>query len=236
MPDYQTYKFSSTTTILAEPSALKFKLSDVDQLLIEKIWDAEKKRTNGRLFNGELFSITSWDEQQVVGSFVEYKLFLAQKKAPELAKKFPIHPLSVSGLTIRGDNVLFAQRAADVAQDPLCYELAPSGGVDPSSLVGNHIDLTKQLMLELQEETGLITEMIKGIHPFALIRDLQSRLTEICVEIIVDEIKGKIVNHPIDEYIQFFWIPKKDIPHFIAKHHDRFVPMSLHVLKIKGLM
>ena len=236
MTDYQTFKFPPQLHIIAVPYAEKRKLSDDLQNAVEKIWQNELKRNPNKLYNGQIFSMISWDQHQLMGAFVEYKLYLAQLKAPKLATDLNIHPLSISGITRFGDCILLAQRSEHVSQYPLHYELAPSGGIDPRSLVDDHIDLNKQFALELQEETGFLPEEIQDIRPFSLICDKVSKVTEICADIILGSDARQEMNHPVDEYIQFFWVQESDLPKFISQHRAEFVPLTLHMLQIKQLI
>lgn len=236
MFNYQTSEFLPGFPIIHDPAPREITLSDSEKELVEEIWHCEMQKSGGKLFNGKLFHVTSWDEKQIKGSFIDYKLYLAQSKNRQLKERISINPMGISGLTVKGDQILFGRRSSGLSQDSLCFELAPSGGVDLSSLVGDRIDLERQYLLELEEETGLTKEAVREVRPFVVVRDPETRVIEVCAEIVMDDTQNHPTTPSIDEYTQLFWLSREKIPHFIALNKNHFVKMSLFLLSLKGFI
>lgn len=231
--NYQTFKITSKFAVVAVDASRKMELSDDDRRLVESIWESELKRSQGHLFNGKLLSMLTWDDLHLVGEFVEYKYYIAQLRAPELKNKLQIRPVSISGMTYAADKILIGLRSETVFQHPLWYELAPSGGVDAGMVSEGRVDILKQFEIELIEETGLQPSDIQSIDPFALIYDEQSHSFEIGAAIQIQPVRAGI-SAASDEYVRFFWIAEKDLSPFIAQHRSKIIPLSLHLLSLKG--
>lgn len=231
--NYQTFKINSNFAVTSVDSSRKMELSDNDRALVESIWERELQRSQGRLFNGKLLSMLTWDDLHLVGEFVEYKYYLAQLRAPELESQLRIRPVSISGMTYAADKILIGLRSETVTQHPLWYELAPSGGVDAGMISEGRINILKQFEIEFIEETGLQPSDIQSVHPFVIIYDEQSQSFEIGATI---QIQPASAGNSIasDEYIRFFWVAEKDLSPFIAKHRSKIIPLSLHLLSLKG--
>ena len=210
-------------------------LSDDVAAAIEAIWKSELQRSQGRLFNGQLLSMISWDKEHMVGEFIEYKYYLAQTRNPKLEPFLRIRPIAMSGITHSGNKILFGLRAETLSQNPLFYELAPSGGVDPSVAEGNSINLHKLVLKELEEEAGLVEKDIFSVNLFALVYEPAEQSFEICTEIHIDPSIADSKIMPIDEYIRFFWVDTHDAAHFVSRHREKMLPMSMHLLKLKGI-
>ena len=64
-----------------------------------------------------------------------------------------VRPLGVKGICRYGEKVLVGLRSADVGSYPGCWEYAPGGSVEPSSL-GDSLDVAAVVLRELGEESG----------------------------------------------------------------------------------
>lgn len=233
--NYQTFQINDQFAVTTVPATRKMELSDDVNAAIDSIWKNEFLRSQGRLFNGKLLSMISWDKDQLVGEFVDYKYYLAQTKDPKLEPLLRIRPIAMSGITYSGNKILFGLRAETLSQNPLFYELAPSGGVDPSVAEGNSINIHKLVLKELQEEAGLIDTDILSVRLFTLVYEPDEQSFEICTEIHVNPSIANSKILPVDEYIRFFWVEPQDVAHFVSRHREKLLPMSLHLLKLKGI-
>lgn len=235
MDNYQTFTITPEFSISIKSPPRKIELSDHAHAAVESIWQREFERTKGRLFNDKILSMISWDKDRLVGEFVDYRYYIAQLNDPKLEPFLKIRPISISGIIYAEDKILIGLRAETLSQNPLFYELAPSGGIDPSVVEGDKINIKKLVEKELVEETGIMLEDTLSINFFALVYDPLQQSFEICVKIITDPKKINSVVFPIDEYIRFFWISAQDMAHFVTVHRERFIPMSLHILRILKL-
>lgn len=203
-------------------------LSDSDLNLVEKVWQDEQKKR--RLFEGELLNAHSYDQNRIEGAFVPYKLFLAQLSIPALKSTLKIVPVSISGLTLLGNNVIVGKRSSNVTQFPGFYELAPSGGIGKDFIQDSRIDIRKQFQQELEEEVGIPAKKVKGFKLFALVHDHQLDLIDICAEI---KIKPSALQSISREYSQIMTIPREELSTFMEQHREQFVPLSLLLLKLR---
>ncbi len=168
----------------------------------------------------------------MIAEFVDYKYFLAQLRDPNFEPVLELRTVAVSGITTVIDKVLMGKRTETVLNYPSCYELVPSGGIDPGSMVDNKIDLSKQFEVELFEETGISATEVKEIRPLALIYDESKKMYDICAEIIVNYSVLKEFLDPSDEYEDLAWVAKQEVPRVMKRHKNQFVPLSLFLLEM----
>lgn len=199
---------------------------------IEKIWESEMKRTQGKLFNGKIFCVDQLEENQLYGHFEEYKYYLSQVRDPLLLETLRLHPLCICSYSYAGNLVLVGKRAGYVTEYPHFYELVPAGGLDPTSITSGLIDLSKQWKTELKEEAGIEEEMILSITPQYLILETESPNYEICAKV---ELDTRVLNKQAErdeEYTHLYWIPQEEIPTFIHHHRTEILPLSLKILEL----
>lgn len=225
--DYQTLKINSHYRIEIVDSHEELQLSDAVKTQIDKIWQVETAKRH--LFNGSFLSALSFDNRQLKGIFVPYKYFIAQLKNPDLKPLLKITPVSVSGLTWIGDNVVFAKRSSFVTQFQNHYELAPSGGIDLECVEGNRVDLRGQIKKELEEELGVSPRKVKAIKFFALIYDKELESIDLCADIRINPFA---MHSQALEYSQIITVPSGELDSFIKMENEQFVPLSLLILHL----
>lgn len=231
--DYEAFAISSKFAIHIEPSFSYDDLSDTKRRLIDTIWEKEQKRRNGKLHEGKILSAISFDEASLTGQFVPYKYYLAQLCDPSLKPDLKIVPVSISGVTLIGDEVIVARRAAWVAQYPGRYELAPSGGVRPQEDL-EALDIKQQLLEELTEEVGIAPSQVKGVKYFTLVHDHKEDGIELCAEIRLKT--TSLIISSTKEYPQIMALPCAEVEGFVRQRTEEFVPLSLILLKLKKLI
>lgn len=229
--DYQTFKLTPQFRIEVTESSRGFTLSDYEKARVEMLWLEEVAARPSTTFNGQILNFISLEGERLLGEFVDYKFYFAQLRDLQLKASLKLAPVSVSGLTISGNKVLFGRRSQEVMQYRGQFEAVPSGGIDPNALSGQHIDLKEQFQRELWEETGISVTEVKSIHPFLLVHDPSTGMYEICAVIEVNYPVVYEERKPTAEYQEFIWVPKSEIKSFTAKHSAEFVPFSLFLLK-----
>jgi hypothetical protein len=155
---------------------------------VEAIWRAESSKRGPSLFNGPLFSLEQISAETVTGRFIEYRLFLAQLRRPELFVELKVQPLGVTGLLQNTEGLFFGYRSGAVAQQSNRWELIPAGGIDRGTLTeAGQIYPVEQLLAELKEEVGIDRAAIgspllvcfcedSDQHVFDLLWQLETRL------------------------------------------------------------
>jgi len=228
--DYQSIGLSEKFSLKEERCAIGDNLSEQDKSEIEKIWNDEMARKQGHLFNGRLFSLIAREPEKIIGGFVDYQLYLAGLKNPLLKNILPIVPISVSCITCCESFVLIGRRSPFVTQFPGFYELAPSGGIEPDSIINGEVNLYRQVHLELEEETGLSADFIESSRLFGIIHDPEFDCIDLCVII---QMKRDVHNRSLQntpEYTELKWIPLSKISVFCQEHAERIVPASQFLL------
>ncbi|HVA15492.1 MAG TPA: NUDIX domain-containing protein [Stellaceae bacterium] len=149
-------------------------LDSATQRTVDAIWEREQQSRARALFDGRLLSLIARDGRNLRGCLVDYRRFIAQRRAPALFPLLRVRPVAVSGLLMCGDSVVFGRRSAATTQDGGRWELVPSGGIGDSAR-----DPRGQLLQELAEETGIPTAAVNEIVVFALIEDEGAHTTDI---------------------------------------------------------
>jgi len=123
-------------------------------------------------------------------------------------------PLGVKGITVRktggSSEILVGRRAAWVAADAGCWELAPGGSVEPESLEERGGGAGGCVRTELREETGLEIPAV-ATTAIAIAFDPAARSWEIVYRLRVDaadqrELRGN------GEYDEIRWCPITEAP------------------------
>jgi 8-oxo-dGTP pyrophosphatase MutT (NUDIX family) len=188
------------------------------QRRVMEIWSEEKERRGDSLFNGQLFSISHSSPSRIEGCFVDYSLFLAQRRQPGLFEFLKVRPLAVTGLVRCRDGVVFGRRTTTVEMDPGSWELVPSGGIDETSADQGNVDIEAQLRLELHEEVGLrLPSGSPRPRIFTAVHDDQSHVTDIGlilrVDYSADELLSLFANVERPEHTELKIVP-------IARLHE----------------
>lgn len=232
MDNFQTTLWPQGAKIEVLPEARGFELSDIYKKMVDQIWFETSSEHH---FNGQLLNYISFENNVLLGEFIEYKFYYAQLREPDLRPFLNIRPVAISGITTTANKVLIGKRSNTVSEFKNHYEVVPSGGVDASTLTSNRVDLFKQFEKELWEETAISSTDIREIAPFALIYDSARDSYEICAEIHVNFLTASDELRRTPEYEKLFWILKSDVGVFAKKHANECVPLTLYLLQQKNL-
>jgi HAD superfamily hydrolase (TIGR01509 family) len=223
-----------------------FNLETVLQDHIDKLWNEAYELSGNKLFNGKIFILKAFNDNQLKGYFIEYKLYLAQMRDPSLREVLPIEAVTINGLTCAGDKILVGQRSPLMATHQGLWELVPSGGIDPTAVQDQSIDYSGAALRELEEETGITPPAVLSVTPLAICRalncgldcakdsvceDRKANLVEICVKIEIHEETIKTFDPPKTEYTSFEWLDKKALETMISDHPNSFVPLSIFLFE-----
>ncbi|MEK6646851.1 MAG: hypothetical protein AABY84_09295 [Candidatus Firestonebacteria bacterium] len=207
--------------------------------VIEEIWRKAQEERGGKLFNGTLPNFVRVNREreriEILGHFIEYKQFLAQRKRPDL--KLGIKPIGVSGIIILEDKaseyVVFAKRADNITEYPGFLELVPSGSIDKECAGSNGVvDYQSKLLSEFIEETGLSKEYVKEISGFAFVLDIGHNVYDICCEILLKANKEMVTQSFCSkEYNAPVFVAMSDLDSFVKANVDSIVPTSMAIIE-----
>jgi len=168
------YKFEKITTEIV-PSY------SINSEEIDKYWNLTIKEKPS-LFNGSLFQVMSFTFKKSNQNIhlqlsksnyknLHFQNFFVKKKN----KRGPVISLGVSGVVMNPDGmILVGRRKSNLYSYPNCLELPPSGTIEPGR--GNP---EEQLILELNEETGIKKENISKVKPMINYYDEKSSVLDI---------------------------------------------------------
>ncbi|HEX4352402.1 MAG TPA: hypothetical protein VHZ95_05795 [Polyangiales bacterium] len=202
---------------------------DVQQRVAE-LW-AEEQRRSPALFEGTLLTFVARTDAGLLGRFVDYRYYVAQRRDPSLRSELAITPLSVCGLIDCAGEVAFAERSADSTQYPGAIELIPSGGIDKAQLrEDGSVDHRAQLVQELAEETGIGAAEIVSVQMAALLRDEIDEVVDIASIIVVTPAARAIAERTIargtGEHRALVWIAIAALSDYLDRHRASMVPTS----------
>lgn len=224
---YQTHKIDPSFEVKVVDCSGKIELSDVENSYVDELWDAAQKHHMGKLFNGKLLNYLNFEKGKLYGKFVEYKYYIAQCADPKLKDRLKIRPIAISCLCTFKGHALVGKRSTFVTDFPDCFELVPSGGIDPTAVENGKVNLVKQALTELKEEAEIKPEDVNTCHPLALFQDLISGGFEICMHIELNTKSSFLQN---GEYSQLKWMPFSQLQEFALNEKNVFVGLSLHII------
>ncbi len=191
---------------------------------VDKLWE-EERRKNSHLFDGVIFSAVDISSTRLLGHWVSYRYALAVYRQPLLAEELRVNPVAVNGFSVASGHVLLARREANVSQYPGCWELAPSGGIDPKAASGTSIDYRCALLTELEEETGIDRAQVTSIDPFVLVFDSLTGSWEMVLKMPMTLDIEKPMRS--SEYSEFIWVELVKLETFLnAQPPDGVVPFT----------
>ena len=216
-------------------SGTPHRLASVVEKEVEAIWTAERAARPG-LFNGEIFAVSDLEADRLTGHFVEYRLFIAQWRKPALYEDLRLETLSVSGLLLTSGGVVWGQRSAEVTQNPLAWELVPSGGVDRSARTADgSLDLRGQAMAELREEVGMPAEAIREIGELMLMHDAQRHMYDLGMQMRTDWPEAEIIRCHAGtrsrEHVELRVVPQGELEDYLAGQPGELAGLSRLLLQ-----
>ena len=233
------HDLSPNVEVWAEPAPPD--LPDALAAEVAALWEKDKARRGVQLFDGLMFSVTALAPARIAGHFVPYRWLVAQRARPALAASLKVRSLAVSGLIAAADGVVFGRRAAWLTDDAGCWELIPSGGIDPESVgADGRVDLRRQLLAELAEEVGLGAEEVTVSEPFCAVENEKNRVLDIGFMITTGlskkEVRARQARLRRPEYAELAVVAAGDIPAFVASRGAALVEISRAILGAKGLL
>ena len=236
--DIPSIVLSSDALILAQSDEIKLISSDSllsftpeTSGLVESMWQ-QAQGENPALFNDNVaiyhdHKIDSVGALHVSTQTCEYKYVHANfmSSASDLPKA-----LGVSAIVVDTERqILLGKRSENVTEYSGYSECVPSGGVTVDHI---HTDgFNKQIVIELEEETGILAQHIAKIQPLGLIFDRSHKVYDIAMMIqlntplCLDQIKS-------DEYTEFEIIGWKSWSS--SDHSTPIVPTSLSLFRLLG--
>lgn len=149
------------------------------QQRVDALWDLAKA-DRPHLFDGPVATVLEIDGPRLVLACARYRHVVAARQEPGIARALNLRPLAVSGLLVCRDGVVFARRGGAVTQGPGRWELAPSGGLEPTA-TGAAPDVARQILIELQEELGIAPDQAQVQAPLGLIDNDDGGVVDIVV-------------------------------------------------------
>lgn len=232
MDNFQTIPWPKGAVIEVLHEARGFELSDLSKNVVDQIWF---ETSEDHHFNGQILNFISFENNILIGEFVEYKFYFAQMREKGLKEQLNIRPIAISGITTTANKVLIGKRSEKVSEYKNAYELVPSGVIDPESVVDHRVNLVKQFEKELWEETGISSTEVRDIVPFAFIYDRARDSFEICAQIHLNFLAASEDLRQTEEYQQLKWILKSELETFKKRHASECVPLTLYLLQQKNL-
>jgi len=212
---------------------------------VEAAWRAARAESGDRLWDGLLFHLGGMEPPTWWGRFVPYRLWVAGRRDPELRRLLGIRPLAVCGLLWHGGALVLGRRARRALQDPGRWELVPSGGVDPAARGSDGgVDLAAALLRELWEEVNLPEGWVEELRPGWVVEDAAEGGVEVAFELRGPggeaELRARFEARPRPEggpeYEALARVPPAELPAFVARHAGALSPVSLALLRARGLL
>lgn len=232
---------SLIVTIAEGPPPLPAQIAQPD---LDRAWQAVRD-ANPRAFNGPILSADSFDPETntIPAQRNEYRRLAVWPTLDAGATQ-----LGVTGVLIANDHdatphVLLGMRSHETRVYGGCWELAPSGGVDPPPTTEDHLDdadLWRALRLEITEELGLPVEPDPA-RPVAVASDPIGRSLEVVIEQRLSRTVEELIAMASPgeegegssrwEYEQTRWIPLDQIAAFDAAESTRIIPPTRALLR-----
>lgn len=214
-------------------------LSSDLQAKVDALWEAEVRRRGTAVYDGCIFSVKDRTPDRITGVVVQYRLFAAQQRCPELFHTLEVRPLAVSGIVESPDGFIFGRRSDELAAAPGQWELAPSGGIDPEvCLFDQVVNYLRQFEIELEEETGIGASLVAGATPVVLVEDQDTHVIDLVIaantRLLSPEIQHAF-STATREYSELRVVATPAIPSFLAEHPLDMTSTTTPILRYQGI-
>lgn len=231
----------SSSFQIIQSDSLQFS-SDLESR-VDELWQAALSFYDSRLFNGQIFSALEITENEIIGTFVEYKYLIAQHLDPRLKAQLNIKPVSVLGFLSCFDGILFGKRQNWVATRPNEWGFLPSEylGADTFSHDGK-IDYVKAFLVALKNELNVEAHFLTELqHSFlveekTLSEDHYSLVMQADIAQSSFAIKKAHLEAQQDEYEQIKSVPLEQIESFLSLESGRDINIANYILGQKGYL
>jgi hypothetical protein len=194
-----------------EISATPIRFGEDVKSRVEILWNKDAWRPGLR--DEPVLSLITYSPDLLTAGWTTYRYVHARQRFPEwFGPGNELAPLAVTGLLICADGLVLGRRGPGVTNDVGLWEPAPSGGLAQP-------DPTRQVLLELEEELGLLTERMR-VRAFGVLRDDRSGTVDILFRIDTELAGSEIVSahrqSDNDEYSELMIVPIHALSTFIA--------------------
>lgn len=211
---------------------------DLEQTITD-LWRQAQKRVGDGMFNGRVFSAERMSPELITGHWTEFRRLVAQFERPALFAKLCLRPLSVNGILVCRDGVVFGQRSQQAIYQAGLWQLAPAGSVDPQAIrTDGTVDVVLQAALELREELGLPFDTVHEAEPIALIEHPISHVCDLGIALRTSlTAKDVLSAHALNanaEYESIRIVSRQEIEAFANWAGEAMAPQSRILLERLG--
>ena len=206
--------------------------------VVNLIWENAIVKQNFHLTNSKVLRFIEKLDNNIIAQVCEYKYFYAQSKHPDLFASLNITILAVSGITICGNGIVVGKRSVNSLQDPGSWELTPSGSIGvPDLPLKIDADYAKdQVIVELEEEIGILSREIGNISLIGYLRDTDAHVIDLLFAIKVTisrkELNSRSLHTINDEYTEIRIVDLRLVSIFFWFKWKRVVASSHALLRI----
>jgi HAD superfamily hydrolase (TIGR01509 family) len=208
LDDCCVVEISSSVTVRVEDS---YQLLDPDTIAqTDEIWRTALKKPEHALKPLDdalvLYYVahqSTCDGCVVTAFWGRYRFFYAKRVDPSL--HIPFVPLAVSGICVNSKHQFLVGVRRSVTEYEGCVEFAPSGGLSRNHATGISVDFKRQLIDELEEETGLVERDVLSISTLGLIFDINNMVMDIGCLIRVGNVDKSLSQDLGTEYEGLDW-------------------------------
>lgn len=215
-----------------------FRPSQEIENAVNLIWANAIVKQNFLLTNSKVLRFIEKLNNNIIAQVCEYKYFYAQTKQPNLFASLNITILAVSGITICGNGIVVGKRSVDSLQDAGYWEFTPSGSISvPDLSLKLDTDYAEdQVIVELEEEIGILGREIGNISLIGCLRDTEAHVIDllflITTTITRKELYSRSLHSINDEYTEIYIIDSRLISMFLWFKRKRVVASSHALLRI----
>ncbi len=189
---------------------------------VDRLWAEAQAATDGKLFNGAIFSADVITPHLICGHWSEYRRTVAQMRRPDLHAVLGVRSLAVGGVIVCPDGVLFGRRPPRSVYQAGEWQLPPAGTVDRSTARPDGlVDIRAQLLTELGEELGIEPEAVYDLRSLCIVEHAGSHVLDFGIAARTDlreaEIRDRHARLGDGEYDPLAIVPLADLPGFLAQ-------------------
>ncbi len=195
---------------------------------IASLWIAERVERPD-LFNGRVFCADRIAPDRIDGHWTEYRRVLAQLRHPELFDRLHIRALAVNGLIECADGLVLGRRHAGATYLPGFWQSPPAGNVEARQ-GSDAIDLTGQLLAELDEELGLQPAEVENVRAVAAIEHAGTHVVDVgCLlrtPLPFAGIEARWSGAGNDEYDALRLVAPDDVSRLLSEREPMLLPSA----------
>ena len=166
-----------------------------------------------------------------------FRFAFAQIRQPALFARLGVRSMAVCGVLRCPEGIVFGRRAAGAIYQAGQWQCPPAGSIERRDGDGERVDLSGQLMAELEEELGLRADEVSGLRPLSAVEHPGTHVIDVGIAMTTARSGVEIVARQrgavgVAEYDEIAVLPVDELERQVEAWAGALVPPARSFLSV----